>query len=68
VGIAGGQANAITTDQPSGFNYIGRTFVSLYNPREFPPIPFTAGDEVQFISVSAAEALKSRGKQAADFL
>ncbi len=26
VGLAGGQANAIATDQPSGFNYIGRTF------------------------------------------
>lgn len=68
VGIAGGQANAITTDQPSGFNYIGRTFVSLYDPRKFPPIPFTAGDEIQFIPVSAEAALKARGKLATDFL
>jgi KipI family sensor histidine kinase inhibitor len=68
VGMAGGQANAISTDQPSGFNYIGRTFVSLYDPRKFPPIPFVAGDEVQFISVSAEKALQAQGKQATDFL
>jgi KipI family sensor histidine kinase inhibitor len=68
VGMAGGQANAISTDQPSGFNYIGRTFVSLYDPRKFPPIPFTAGDEVQFIPVSAEEAIKAQGRQATDFL
>lgn len=68
VGLAGGQANAIPTDQPSGFNYIGRTFVNLYNPQIFPPIPFISGDEVQFISVSEGEALRAQGKQAADFL
>jgi inhibitor of KinA len=68
VGMAGGQANAISTDQPSGFSYIGRTFVSLYDPRIFPPIPFMAGDEVQFVPVSEGEALAAKGKQATDFL
>jgi inhibitor of KinA len=68
VGMAGGQANAISTDQPSGFNYIGRTFVSLYDPRRFPPISFIAGDEVQFIPVSVEEALQAQGRQATDFL
>jgi KipI family sensor histidine kinase inhibitor len=67
VGLAGGQANAISTDQPSGFNYIGRTFVSLYDPKGFPPIPFVAGDEVRFEAVTAEEALKGRGKRAVDF-
>ena len=67
VGFAGGQANAIATDQPSGFNYIGRTFVTLYDPREFPPIPFVAGDEVIFPPVSEAEALKAKGRRAEDF-
>lgn len=67
VGLAGGQANAITTDQPSGFNYIGRTFVSLYDPGMLPPIPFCAGDEIRFISVSEEAALKARGKWATDF-
>jgi KipI family sensor histidine kinase inhibitor len=68
VGFAGGQANAIATDQPSGFNYIGRTFVILYNPRTLPPIPFVAGDEVLFPPVSEEEALKAGGRQAEDFL
>ncbi len=68
VGMAGGQANAISTDQPSGFNYIGRTFVSLYDPKVFPPIPFVAGDEIRFISVSEEEARQAKGKQAANFL
>jgi len=67
VGMAGGQANAISTDQPSGFNYLGRTFVSLYDPKRFPPIPFVAGDEVRFESVAEEEALKPRGKEAAEF-
>lgn len=68
VGLAGGQANAIATDQPSGFNYIGRTFVTLYDPRDFPPIPFVAGDEVLFPPVSEDEALKAKGHRAEDYL
>jgi inhibitor of KinA len=68
VGFAGGQANAIATDQPSGFNYIGRTFVVLYDPAVFPPIPFVAGDEVIFPPVSEEEALKAKGRGAEDFL
>ena len=68
VGLAGGQANAITTDQPSGFNYIGRTFVNLYDPLLFPPVPFLSGDEIQFMPVAEEEALRGRGKQAVDFL
>jgi inhibitor of KinA len=68
VGFAGGQANAIATDQPSGFNYIGRTFVVLYDPRVFPPIPFVAGDEVSFPPVSEEEALRAKGRRAEDFL
>lgn len=62
VGLAGGQANAIATDQPSGFNYIGRTFVRLYDPHIFPPVPFAAGDRIQFVSVSTEEALQAQGK------
>jgi KipI family sensor histidine kinase inhibitor len=68
VGFAGGQANAIATDQPSGFNYIGRTYVILYDPQVFPPIPFVAGDEVSFPPVSEEEALREKGRRAEDFL
>jgi len=68
VGLAGGQANAISTDQPSGFNYIGRTLVNLYTPHLFPPVPFLSGDEIQFIAVAEEEAMKAKGKLAMDFL
>ena len=68
VGLAGGQANAISTDQPSGFNYIGRTFTALYDPQIFPPIPFLSGDEIRFTSVSEEGALEAQGKKATDFL
>ena len=68
VGFARGQANAIATDQPSGFNYIGRTFVTLYDPKSFPPIPFMAGDEVLFPPVSEEEALRAKGRRAEEFL
>jgi inhibitor of KinA len=68
VGFAGGQANAIATDQPSGFNYIGRTFVNLYDPQNFPPIPFVAGDEVLFPPVCEEKGLMAKGRRAEDFL
>jgi KipI family sensor histidine kinase inhibitor len=68
VGLAGGQANALTTDQPSGFNYIGRTFVTLYNPGLFPPVPFLSGDEIQFVQVGENEALRAKGRKPEDFL
>jgi len=67
VGMGGGQVTVLPTDLPSGFNYIGRTFVSLYDPKGFPPISFLAGDEIQFKSVTEEEALKARGKEAAEF-
>jgi len=68
VGLAGGQANAISTDQPSGFNYIGRTFVNLYDPHIFPPVPFLSGDEIQFVPVAEEEASKAKGRPATEFL
>ena len=68
VGLAGGQANAISTDQPSGFNYIGRTFVNLYDPHIFPPVPFLSGDEIQFVPVAEEKASKAKGRPATDFL
>ncbi len=68
VGLAGGQANALTTDQPSGFNYIGRTFINLYSPNLSPPAPFRPGDILQFVSVPDKEGLESRGRQATEFL
>ena len=53
----------ITIDQPSGYNYIGRTFLSLYDPTLTPPTLLKAGDQVVFTAVSESEIAASRGKR-----
>lgn len=62
VGMGGIQAGVITIDQPSGFNYIGRTFLSLYNPGKIPPTPLKAGDQIIFPSIQEDRIPASRGK------
>lgn len=56
VGFAGSQANILPVDSPSGFNYIGRTFVEVYDPHEFPPTPIRPGDYIQCPAVLEGEA------------
>jgi inhibitor of KinA len=56
VGFAGQQANILPVDSPSGFNYIGRTFVAVYDPSEFPPTRIRSGDYIQCPAVSEEEA------------
>ena len=46
VGIGGIQASLLTIDQPSGHNFIGRTFLSLYDPMQMPPTVLKPGDQV----------------------
>jgi KipI family sensor histidine kinase inhibitor len=52
VGFAGPQANVLPITTPSGFNYIGRTFVTLYDPQKSPPTMIQAGDYIQCPAVS----------------
>jgi len=61
VGMGGIQAGVITIDQPSGFNYIGRTFLSLYDPLKIPPTYLKAGDRIVFPSLSEDQVLKLKG-------
>jgi inhibitor of KinA len=61
VGIGGIQASLLTIDQPSGHNFIGRTFLSLYDPRRMPPGPLKAGDRVVFKPISEEEIPKIKG-------
>jgi KipI family sensor histidine kinase inhibitor len=56
IGIGGVQAGLITIDQPSGFNFIGRTFLSLYQPNDIPPSVFKPGDKLLFKRTSFEEA------------
>ena len=68
VGFAGPQANILPVETPSGFNYIGRTFVAVYDPREFPPTLIRPGDYVQFPDVSEEEARLAGQKGLGEFV
>jgi KipI family sensor histidine kinase inhibitor len=62
VGIGGIQASLLTIDQPSGHNFIGRTFLSLYDPGKMPPSLLKAGDRVIFRPISEEEIPATQGK------
>src|ERR1051326_5601772 len=47
VGFAEAQAVVLPIDQPSGFHYIGRKFVKMYDPSHSPPTPMPPGDLVE---------------------
>ena len=66
VGLAGAQAVMLPIDQPSGFHFIGRTFVTLYDPARFPPTWIRPGDLVQCPAVSEKEALGWKGRPLGD--
>ena len=68
VGYSGRQANILPIDQPSGFNYIGRTFVRVYDPEKFPPTLFRPGDYIQCPPVSEKEAKQAGEKDLGDFI
>ena len=57
-GFGGPQANILAVDSPSGLNYVGRTFVKVFNPDNFPPTAFRPGDYVQCYAVDEATALE----------
>jgi len=68
VGFAGAQAVVLPIDQPSGFHYIGRTFVTMYDPSQSPPSPIRPGDIIECPSVSEAEAKRWAGRSLGDCL
>ncbi len=68
VGFAGPQANILPVDSPSGFNYIGRTFVEVYVPHEFPPTPIRPGDYIQCPAVIEGEAKLAGKKHLGEFV
>jgi allophanate hydrolase subunit 1 len=40
----------------------------MYDPETIPPTPFTAGDEIRFVSVSEEEAVSAGSQKAESFL
>ncbi len=63
VGIGGIQASLLTIDQPSGHNFVGRTFLSFYDPTKTPPTLLRAGDRIVFRPISEKEIDKIKGRQ-----
>jgi len=52
VGIAGVQTGIYPQASPGGWQLIGQTKVSLFNPTQQPPTPFCAGDYLKFTAIS----------------
>ena len=68
VGFAGPQANVLPVDSPSGFNYIGCTFVAVYDPNQFPPTLIRPGDYIQCPAVSEEEAKLAGERHLGEFV
>jgi KipI family sensor histidine kinase inhibitor len=67
-GFGGPQANILAVDSPSGLNYVGRTFVKVFNPDNFPPTAFRPGDYVQCYAVDEETALESGALPMEEFI
>ncbi len=52
VALAGSQTGVYPFETPGGWNIIGRTSLTLYDPDREPPSLLTAGDYVKFVPVS----------------
>ena len=55
VGIAGNQTGIYPLETPGGWQLIGRTPVSLFDPQRQPPVLLEAGDRIRFLPVSKTE-------------
>ncbi len=67
-GFGGPQANILAVDSPSGLNYVGRTFVKVFNPDRFPPTAFCPGDFVQCYEVDQKTAIAAGEIPMEDFI
>ncbi len=55
VGIAGEQTGVYPMQTPGGWQIIGRTPLTLYDPRREPPSLLALGDCVRFVSISPSQ-------------
>ena len=53
VGIAGLQTGIYPSESPGGWQIIGRTATTLFDPGRVPPALFSAGDRVRFVPLDA---------------
>jgi len=55
VGIGGAQTGIYPLRSPGGWNLIGRTPLTLFNPKKNPPALLRAGDRVRFRAITREE-------------
>lgn len=55
VAIGGAQTGIYPVGSPGGWNVIGRTPMTLFDPAANPPARFCAGDRVRFVAITRAE-------------
>jgi inhibitor of KinA len=55
VGIAGNQTGVYPIETPGGWQLIGRTPISLFNPKKSPPVLLKAGNQIRFKPISHHE-------------
>jgi len=67
-GFGGPQANILAVDSPSGLNYVGRTFVKVFDPQHFPPTAFCPGDFVQCHAVDEKTAVAAGKRPMEEFI
>jgi inhibitor of KinA len=65
IGIGGKQASINSLDGPSGWRFIGRTPLRLFDPQREEPALFRAGDTVRFKPVDATEFERLEARVAA---
>lgn len=58
VGIAGKQTGIYSLESPGGWQIIGRTPDSFFDPNAYPPVKVRPGDSVEFYSISKSEFRK----------
>lgn len=65
VGIAGHQTGVYPLESPGGWQIIGRTPVTLFDPEKDPPALLSAGMRIRFkpVDQTAYEAMKARGEK-----
>jgi KipI family sensor histidine kinase inhibitor len=51
VGIAGRQTGIYAVESPGGWNLIGRTTLSLFDPLAHTPVRFRPGDRIRFVPI-----------------
>lgn len=66
VGIGGEQTGIYPMESPGGWNLIGQTPLSLFQPQKRPPVLLSAGDRVTFVPISPEEFRDIRQKEGED--